>query len=294
MSESQPLKASLWMIGSITSFTAMAIAARAAANELDTFEMMLYRSAIGLAIVVALAAVTGTLSSISGARPGLHILRNGCHFAGQNLWLFAVTVAPLAQVFALEFSSPLWAMFLAVPLLGERLTRLRVAMAFLGFLGVLIVTRPWQAELSPGIMAAALAAICFAGTAVFTRRLTRHEEVVSIMFWLTGLQLLFGVICAGYDGHIAWPSLAIWPAVLTIALSGLIAHFCLTTALSLAPAAIVMPVDFIRLPIIAAVGFVLYDEALSLWIALGAALIFGANYVTILSETRTKRPADAT
>ena len=72
-----------------------------------------------------------------------------------------------------------------------------------------------------------------------------------------------------------------------IAVAGLVAHFCLTTALSLAPATIVMPIDFTRLPVIAIVGMLLYAEPLDPFVLLGAALIFGANYYNIWSSTRS-------
>ena len=291
MTQSHPLRAGAWMLGAIVSFSSMAVAGRAVSHELDTFEIMLFRSVVGVAIVLAFALATGTTSRIGRQRLGLHFLRNISHFAGQNLWFFAITAAPLAQVFALEFTSPIWAMFLAVPLLGERLTRMRLVTAAIGFAGVLIVTRPWSAGLNPGIVTAALAAIGFAGSAVFTRLLTRSEHIVSILFWLTAMQAVFGLICAGFDGDIALPSAAALPGVITIAIAGLVAHFCLTRALSLAPAAVVMPVDFARLPVIAAIGYILYSEPLSALTLLGAVIIFGANYVNISVESRISRRA---
>ncbi len=286
MTASHPLRAAVWMLGAIVSFSSMAVAGRAISHELDTFEIMLFRSLVGVVIVTLVATATGNLGRIRRDRLGLHALRNISHFAGQNLWFFAITAAPLAQVFALEFTSPIWAMFLAVPILGEKLTRLRLATAALGFVGVLIVTQPWAAGWSPGIVTAALAAIGFAGSAIATRLLTRHESIVSIMFWLTSMQLVFGLICAGYDGDIALPSAAALPGVTVIALAGLVAHFCLTRALSLAPAAVIMPVDFARLPVIAAIGYLIYAEPLSPLTLLGAAIIFGANYANIAYEAR--------
>ncbi len=292
MTASHPLRAAIWMVGAILSFTSMAVAARAISHELDTFEIMLYRSLIGLAIVLAVGRAYGTLGQVQTARLGLHGLRNICHFAGQNLWLFAVTAIPLAQVFALEFTSPVWAMFLAVFVLGERLTRARILTAVLGFAGILIVTEPWGVAIGSGVIAGAVAAIGFAGSAVFTRLLTRNESITSILFWLTAMQAAFGLICAGYDGDIAIPSAASLPGVAVISVAGLVAHFCLTRALSLAPAAVVMPVDFARLPIIATVGVLLYDEPLTATVLIGAAIIFGANYANIVVEQRSARITD--
>ncbi len=280
------IRASLWMIGAIVSFTLLAIAGRAVSLDLDTFEIMLFRSIIGIAIVTAGAAAFGTLGQIRTTRLGWHGLRNMFHFAGQNLWFHAITVIPLAQVFALEFTTPIWAMLLSLVILRERLTLNRVGTALVGFAGILIVARPGTGTLDPGLIAAALAAIGFAGSAVFTRRLTRTESITCILFWLTVMQTGLGLVFAGFDGDIALPAAESWPWVLLISVGGLVAHFCLTTALSLAPAAVVMPIDFARLPVIAFVGVALYGEPLEPVVFLGAALIFGANYANILWESR--------
>nr|WP_281356694.1 DMT family transporter [Sulfitobacter algicola] len=304
------MKAALWMTGAIVSFSLMAVAGRAVAVTLDTFELMMYRSLIGIVIVLGVAGAAGTLSQISRRSLGLHTLRNISHFAGQNLWFAAIIMIPLTQVFALEFTSPLWAMLFATFILGERLSAIRVIGALVGFMGVLIVLGivTIQLSLSDGVLGAvridlndafvatiltnigallaALAAIGFALSAVFTRKLTRTESITCILFYLTVMQAVFGVITAGYDGDIALPGKPEVPWLLAIACAGLLAHFCLTKALSLAPAAVVMPFDFIRLPLIAVIGLVMFNEQISLAVIFGAIVIFSANYVIVLTESR--------
>ncbi len=290
---SRPLLAALWMTGAILSFSSMAVAGREVSFELDTFEIMLYRSLIGIVIVTAAASATGTLGQIDTRRLPLHFARNVSHFTGQNLWFFAIAVIPLAQVFALEFSQPLWVALLAPLVLAERLTRTRLTAAALGFAGIVIVARPTLDTISPGVVAAAAAAIGFAGSAVMTKRLTRTDSVTKILFWLTVMQAAFGFVCAGIDARIAVPSPASWPWLIVIGTGGLIAHFCLTKALSLAPATVVIPLDFARLPVIAVVGMVLYGEALDWPVFVGAAIIFAANYFNVFSESRRNLPAVA-
>ena len=279
-------RAAIWMIGAIVSFTAMAIAGRAVSLNLDTFEIMMYRSLIGIGIVVAFAGYYGTLHQIRTDKPGLHLIRNISHFAGQNLWFYSITVIPLAQVFALEFTAPLWVMLLSPLVLGERLTRTQAIAGIVGFIGILVVTRPSPETFHVGLVTAALAAIGFAGSIVITRKLTRTETITCILFYLTVMQAGMGILCAGYDFDIALPSAANLPWVVVIAVAGLVAHFCLTTALSLAPATLVVPIDFTRLPVIAIVGALLYAEPLDPFVMLGAALIFGANYYNIWTSTR--------
>ena len=282
-----PLRAAVWMIGAIVSFTAMAVAGRAVSAQLDTFEIMLFRSLVGIGIVLAVGGMAGTLGQIRTDRMRLHTLRNTAHFAGQNLWFYALSAIPLAQVFALEFTSPVWAILLAPLVLRERLTAVGLAAAALGFVGVLVVARPDPTALDPGIVAAALAAVGFALSALFTRKLTRDQSITCILFWLTVMQAAMGLVCAGVDGDIALPWGPALPWLTLIAVAGLVAHFCLTTALSLAPAATVMPIDFIRLPLIAVVGALVYGEVLDPLVLVGGAVIVGANWLNL----RWSRPA---
>lgn len=275
------LRAAIWMIGAITAFTLMAVAGRAAALNLDTFEIMFYRSCVGFAIVMACAVGFGTLDQVRADRLGLHFIRNVAHFTGQNLWFYAITVIPLAQVFALEFTGPIWVILLSPLILKERIRPLGIAAAIIGFIGILLVAKPGATTISPGLIAAALCAIGFGLTAIFTRLLTKTQTITCILFYLTGMQAIFGLICAGLDGDMALPTAMTLPWMILIGIAGLTAHFCLTKALSIAPATLVMPLDFLRLPIIAVVGIILYAEPVDIWVIVGGTLIFAGNYVNI-------------
>ena len=279
-------KAAIWMTGAIASFSTMAVAGREVSFALDTFEIMLFRSVVGVIIVAFAAVAFGTWHQINGQQFSLHFARNIMHFIGQNLWLYAVTVIPLAQVFALEFTSPIWVILLSPLLLAERITLIRAAAALMGFIGVLVVTRPDMAGINTGVIMAASSAIFFAFTIIFTKRLTRTQSITCILFYLTVLQLGFGLITAGYDGDIALPNAETLPWLVLIGVAGLLGHFCITNALAIAPATVVVPIDFARLPVIAIIGMLAYGEALDLWVLLGAGIIFAGNYLNIWSETR--------
>lgn len=286
---SATLRAVLWMGGAIASLSVMAISGRAVTLDHDTFELMFYRSLVGIVVVMVLAQILGTRGTINPNKFGWHIARNISHFTGQNLWFFAMALIPLAQVVSLEFTGPLWALLLAPMILGEQITRNRIIAALVGFVGILIVTRPFAAPLTPGVISAALAAIGFAGSAVFTRRLTRTESVTSILFWMVVMQAVFGLICAGADGHIKMITAAAAPWVVLIGIAGVSAHFCLTSALRLAPATLVMPVDFARLPVLAFLGWLIYSESLDATVLAGGALIVLANWVNLRAEARQAR-----
>lgn len=285
----RPLAAALWMTGSIAAFSSMAIATREIKGAHDTFEILAYRSVLGWCIVVGVALALGQTGRIRADRLGSHVVRNVFHFTGQSLWFYAITLIPLAQVFALEFTSPIWVILLAPIVLGERLTGPRLLAAALGFAGILIVARPDFAALDPGVMAAAGAAFFFAATTLMTKRLTRGEAIVSILFWLTLMQAVLGGLIVLWDGEVALPTLATLPWLFVIAVAGVTAHLCLTTALSLAPANVVVPVDFARLPIIAAIGALFYAEPVEFSLFLGAALIFLGIWINLGAEGRASR-----
>lgn len=280
----QLTKAVFYMTGAIASFVAMAVAGRAVSFQLDTFEIMLFRSFIGFLLVLGFILVRGEGKNISRRHMGVHVVRNLFHFSGQNLWFFALTVIPLAQVFALEFTTPLWILILSPLILGERLSRKKISVGLIGFGGALLVAQPAMSGLSLGVISAALAAVGFAGSIVLTKKLTQSETILTVLFYMTLFQLGFGIICAGYDGDIALPSAQNLPWVMLIACAGLAAHFSLTAALSLAPATLIAPIDFIRLPAIVVIGFVFYSEPVDALVILGAGIIFAANYVNILGE----------
>ncbi len=279
-------KAALWMTGAIVSFSSMAVAGRELASSLDTFEIMFYRSVVGVVIVCVLGWVFGTLGQINREQLGMHFTRNLAHFTGQNLWFYAVTVIPLAQVFALEFTNPIWVILLSPLVLGERLTLVRIFAVVTGFVGILIVARPTVLGTNPGVITAASAAIFFAITTLLTSKLARTQSITCIMFYLTFMQLLIGLVAVGYDMDVALPDAAGLPWLGLVALAGLLAHFCIANALAIASASVVAPIDFLRLPTIAIVGMVLYQEALDVWVFVGAAIIFAGNYLNLWVESR--------
>ena len=273
------------------SFSLMAISGRELAPELNTFEIMFFRSLIGLVIVLVIGFFIGTLRQIKTDRIGLHLLRNTAHFTGQNLWFLAVAFIPFSQLFALEFSTPLWVALLAPMFLGEALTRRRLLSVGIGFSGVLIVARPDLSQLDPAISAAMACAICFACSLMATKKLTIDQSITCILFWLTLMQLGMGLVAIVLTGDMSMPQGidSIW--VITVGICGLTAHFCITKALALAPAIVVIPLDLLRLPLISLIGFLAYDEAFEWTVVFGAMLIFAAVFVNLQAEHKRNRTA---
>ena len=285
--EARPLRAFVWMWGAIASFSLMAVAGREAQAVLHSFELMAWRSGIGLIVVAGVVAWSARgFAQVRTRHPGLHLQRNLLHFMGQNAWFYGLTMIPLAQLFALEFTSPIWVALLASVFLGEALTRRRLLAVGLGFVGLLIVARPGLEPLNMGHAAALLAAFGFACNTIWTKRIMAHDSVLCVLFWMCGLQMLFGLAMSVPLG-MTWPPAEIWPWVVLTALTGLSAHYSLTSALRLAPAGIVAPMEFLRLPMIAVVGALFYGEALVIWVLVGALVILAGNLINLTAP----RPA---
>lgn len=281
----QTTQASLWMIGAIISFSLMAIAGRELGQELTTFEIMAYRSTLGLPIVALLVVQAGGFGLIKTHQPSGHLLRNVVHFAAQNCWFYAVATIALAQVIALEFTNPIWMLLLAPLMLGETLTKRKIVSAFIGFLGVLIVARPGYSPLEWGHLAGLCAAIGFAITNITTKKLARDDSLLCIVFWMTLSQAVMGYVVAVPQG-LTMPSVAAWPFVILTGITGLTAHYSLTMALKMAPALVVAPMDFMRLPVLAVAGALLYGEPLEVAVFIGAGLILAGNLVNMIWRER--------
>lgn len=281
----RPGLAALWMIGALASFSTMAVAGREISFELTTFELMFWRSVLGLGLVIGLAMISrGGVRQFKTTRLGLHLLRNSSHFIGQFGWFFAISLIPLAQVIALEFTTPIWVALFAPFFLGERMTLMRGVAVASGFAGILIIVQPWSAGISPGAAWALVAALGFAGSILTTKRLSGSETPLTIIFYMVLMQAPMGLIGAFDALHIPDPAIMLWLLLVTIA--GITAHYCLTTAISLADAVVVAPLDFMRLPLIAVLGAVIYDEGFAATVFIGAALILSGIWVNLYKETR--------
>ena len=283
---SATLSAALWMGLAILSFCAMAVAIRELTAGLSAFQILFVRSAMGLLFLCALSAIKGW-RPYRTARPWGHVQRNAVHFAGQTLWIISIGLLPLATVFSIEFTTPLWGALLAVLFLKERMNRGRLVALVLGFIGILVILQPGSGGLEEALLLMVLCAFFFGATTVYTKWLTRSDEAITILFYMTLLQMIFGFFASLFVWQpIAWTD---WPWLFAVAVTGLTAHLGIAKALSHADATVVLPMDFVRLPLIALVGFLIYHENPGLMTWVGAALIVAGNYYGLTQETALKK-----
>jgi len=277
------LRAAAWMGGALLSFSLMAVAVRELLDTMGTFQVLFFRASISFLIVLAVLPSYG-LVALRTRRIGLHTTRNVLHFGGQALWVYAIGVLPLATVFAIEFTMPVWTALLATALLGERLNPGRIVMLVLGFAGILIILRPGFAVVHPGALATLAAAVCFAAVMVATKRLAATDSPLAVLFYMSVTQMPLALAIA-LPGWVA-PTAADLPWILAVGGAGFGSHYCLTRAFMLADASFVVPLDFLRLPLIAVVGALFYREPFELFTMLGAAVIFAGIYYSVTREHR--------
>lgn len=268
----------LWMSGAVLSFCAMAIAARELLRHMGTFEILFFRTGIALLIVVALAWRAG-FATLRTRRFGVHAWRNAAHLVGQSSWVYAIGALPLATVFAIEFTMPVWVALLAALFLGERMTRERVVMLVLGLAGVLVILRPGFGFFQPAALVMLLGSLGFAVNMIGTKRLSSTDTPYAVLFWMSVIQTPVCLLVAAP----AWvvPQAVDWPWLIGIGIGSFTAHYCLTRAMVLADASVVVPVDFFRLPLIAVVGVAFYGEAFDPFVMLGAGMMFAGTYYSI-------------
>jgi len=275
---SKPM-AALWMAGWLALMLLITVAGREALHGLNVFQLMLIRSSIGLLLLAPLIWRAGGLTAVKTQRLPQHVARNTIHFGAQLGWFFALTLIPIGQLVAIEFTMPIWTAILAALFLGERMTSFKVAAIMLGIVGVVMIVRPATGEINAGQLIALAAAVGFGTSVAMVKSLTRTEPTVTIIFYMLAVQTAGALLPALYVWQ--WPSLTIWGWAVVVAFCGTFSHYCMARALLYADASVVVPMDFLRVPLTALLGWLLYSEQLDAFTVLGAALILAGNFLNL-------------
>ncbi|MGB8397782.1 DMT family transporter [Bradyrhizobium sp.] len=276
-------RAALWMAGWLALMLIVAVAGREAMRELNVFQLMEMRSILGFLMLYPLIRVNGGFSVVKTARAHMHIARNLIHYGAQLGWFFALTLIPIGQVVAIEFTMPIWTAILAATFLGERMTVWKIAAIVLGIVGVVVIVRPAAGEINPGQLIALAAAVGFGVSIAMVKSLTRTEQTLAILFWMLVVQSAAGFFPALYAW--TWPPTYSWGWVVMIAFCGTFSHYCMARAMLHADATVVIPMDFLRVPLTAAAGWLIYSERLDMFTVLGAALILTGNLLNLRANS---------
>jgi drug/metabolite transporter (DMT)-like permease len=275
----------LWMVGALLSFSVMAVSIRELSRGgLSIFEILAIRSGVALFVLLTLLAVRKDLRVHAlPRRMGLNLFRNTVHYASQYSWALSLTMLPLATVFALEFTMPAWTAILAVWFLHERMTPSRLGVVILGLIGVLVILRPGITGFNPAAILVLLAAFGYAITMITTKQLTKTETTFGIVFWMAVIQLPLSLIGSDPTVFLRFEPRHILPAI-GVGMAGLTSHYCLSNAFRSGDATLVVPLDFMRIPLIAVVGWAFYGERLDVFVLLGAMIIVSGVLWNLRSE----------
>ncbi|HEY6699236.1 MAG TPA: DMT family transporter [Pseudolabrys sp.] len=275
----------LWMMGALLSFSIMAVSIRELSRAgLSIFEILAIRSGVALLVLLVLLTLRPDLRLYAvPRRMGLHIFRNTIHYASQFSWALSLTMLPLATVFALEFTMPAWTAVLAVWFLHERMTASRFGVVVLGLIGVLVILRPGIASFNPAAILVLIAAFGYAITMITTKKLTITETTFAIIFWMAVIQFPLSLIGSDPAAFLNLDTRHILPAM-GVGTAGLTSHYCLSNAFRSGDATLVVPLDFMRIPLIAVVGWAFYGERLDIFVLLGALIIVSGVLWNLRSE----------
>ena len=266
------------MSGTIFSFCLMAVAIRWLGDDIHVLQMLFLRSIIGLA-VITLIIVKVNPSLFKSYHPQLQIFRNVFHFFGQFGWYLGITLLPLSQVFAIEFTVPLWTLLVAAVALKEPITAIKLFAISLGFCGVLVIVQPDFSQWDMAVLIVLGAAICYAVAHTSTKALSHHDSVLTILFYMCLIQLpMSGIAMLEYW---TWPDEQQWIGLLVIGVTALSAHFCMIKAMAYGEITQIVVLDFLRLPVIALVGAWLFSESIELSLFVGGALMLIGNWLVV-------------
>lgn len=275
------------MAGWLALMLIITVAGRETTRELNVFQIMEVRSILGFCMLYPLIHMNGGFAAMKTARPLQHVSRNLIHYGAQLGWFFALTLIPLGQVVSIEFTMPIWTAILAAAFLGERMTVWKIAAIVLGIVGVIVIVRPSTGEVNPGQLIALAAAVGFGISIAMVKSLTRTENTLAIIFWMLVVQSVAGFLPSIYVW--VWPSAWAWGWIVVIAFCGTFSHYCMARAMLYADATVVIPMDFLRVPLSAAAGWLIYSERLDMFTVLGASLILTGNLLNL----KTAAPARA-
>lgn len=274
--------ATLWVIGALTSFCLMAIGARELNSQIGIFQILFFRSIVGLLVLLPIMFLSKKSSFLLPKRIKLHLVRNLFHFAGQYGWFLGIGLLPLATVFAIEFTVPLWTIIISYFFLKESITVRKVIAVLLGILGVIVIVQPSLEVARYGSLMVLGAAICYAFSHVATKSLSNTENPISIIFMMCLIQAPLGLLLF-IEGWTT-PAGIQWLWLVIIGVTALSAHYCMTKAMQHAEVTFVVTMDMFRLPLISLIGVLLYAEHFSVALILGMLLIVAGNSVNIYGK----------
>mgnify|MGYP001246813207 CR=1 FL=1 len=268
----------LWMFGFILNITIMALCIRELSYKYNSFEIQNFRNFFSI-IILLFIFILSKKTNLYSYQLKNNFIRNIFHFIGQSCWTWGLTVLPLALVFSLEFTMPIWASIFALLFLKEKITLNKILFLIIGLIGTFTILLPSTNNINIYNLIVLFSAMAYAVAHNFTKKLTETDSILSILFFMSLIQLPFSLIGSVIVGNINYYILNELPLIAFLTITSLLAHLSLSSALKNSDASIILPIDYIRLPFIAVIGWYYYDEIMTYNIIIGSSLIiFGTIF----------------
>jgi drug/metabolite transporter (DMT)-like permease len=283
-----PVRAALWMAAASTAFAAMIILIRQLTATFDPLQVVFFRNLFGLIAMLPWLVGHG-VGALRTQRLGLHALRATIGIVSMICWFTALSLMPLAQATALSFTAPIFTSVLAVIFLGEVMRLRRWTATAVGLLGTLIIVRPGYASVEPAALFAIASALLGAASPIFVKLMARTESTGAIVTYM----VLFMTPISLVPALLVWqqPSLEEIGFAALLGLAGTLGHLCLTRALASADATVVVPFDYLRLPAVALIAYLVFAEVPAIWTWIGGAIIAASSVYMTLREAKLRRAA---
>lgn len=271
-------------------YVASATLTRYLEGAYDTFQLAFLRCLVGVCVLTPVV-LKGGFGQLRTKIIHIHGLRMVVTYIAILFWFYAAETVPVGDFFAIQFATPLFTIGAAALLLRETVSLKSWLAAFIGFGGVLIIVRPGYIPISIGVMAAIATALSYALVNTLIKVASRHDSPTVMTFYVNALILPVSAIPA----YFAWktPTWEDAPILLGVALFATMAQFCVANAISLADARVVQPMNFLRMPVAALFGYLVFSEFPDFWTWVGAVIIFGAAWYAVQHGGAARKKASA-
>jgi drug/metabolite transporter (DMT)-like permease len=282
-------QALLWSLFGTVTGGLMNVLIRAAAEEIDPLEVVFFRNLFALILMIPFIVRLGP-GALRTSKMGFYTLRAVVAFISMVTWFIGITIVPLATATALNFTAPLFATILAAVVLHEQVRVRRWTAIVIGFVGVVVILRPFG-PLDINMLVLLFSAATAAMGSITVKFLSRSEPAVAIVSYMVIYLTPISLVPALFVWQ--WPSLETLLYLVLLGFCGVLSHFGVTRALAAADASAIAPFEFLRLPYAAFLGFIFFAEKPDAWTWIGAAIIVGSSLYVAHREAKLARQQPA-
>jgi drug/metabolite transporter (DMT)-like permease len=284
-------KGALYMTAAAFLFAVMNTLVRWVSAEIPPLEIAFFRNFFAF-ISMLPWMITKGFAGLRTSRLGLHMVRAVFGVLAMSFWFTAISIVPLANAIALNFTMPFFIVAGAAVFLGEKVGLRRWSAIGVGFVGMLVILRPGITEVSPVMALPIAAAVFMAVSALLLKHMSSTESAGTSVLYMNLLMMPLSLVPAMFVW--IWPQ---WDVLLQLAVLGflaMLAHLALARSYAEADISAIMPFDYARLPFIALFAFVMFGEVAEIWTWIGAAIIAASALYIAMRESFLARKGRAT